>query len=136
MCSIYTKFEASILIFLRRGTFRFNNNKNMLLKDYLMKIYIYHIQKKTYKFIDSIVIYVDNKKVYKVLLRYDERHKTALKKLNIKSPFKFVQNPPEIVIEDELIMNDKHERLTVIYNRKDDSSNVVVGEKLKICANH
>ena len=108
----------------------------MLLKDYLKKIYIYHIQKKTYKFIDSIVVYLDNKKVYKVLLRYDERHKTALKKLNIKSPFKFVQKPPEIVIEDELIMNDKHERLTIIYNRKDDSSNVVVGEKLKICANH
>lgn len=108
----------------------------MLLKDYLKKIYIYHIQKKTYKFIDSIVVYLDNKKVYKVLLRYDERHKTALKKLNIKSPFKFVQNPPEIVIEDELIMNDKHERLTIIYNRKDDSSNVVVGEKLKILANH
>ena len=108
----------------------------MLLKDYLKKIYIYHIQKKTYKFIDSIVVYLDNKKVYKVLLRYDERHKTALKKLNIKSPFKFVQNPPEIVIEDKLIMNDKHERLTIIYNRKDDSSNVVVGEKLKICANH
>ena len=43
----------------------------MLLKDYLKKIYIYHIQKKTYKFIDSIVVYLDNKKVYKVLLRYD-----------------------------------------------------------------
>ena len=104
----------------------------MLLKDYLMKIYIYHIQKKTYKFIDSIVIYVDNKKVYKVLLRYDERHKTALKKLHIKSPYKFISNPPDDIIDDDLITNDKHERLTIIYNRKSDLSNVVVGEKLKI----
>lgn len=97
-----------------------------------MKIYIYHIQKKTYKFIDSIVIYVDDKKVYKVLLRYDERHKTALRKLNIKSPYKFISNPPDDIIDDNLITNDKHERLTIIYNRKNDISNVVVGEKLKI----
>ena len=104
----------------------------MLLKDYLKMIYIYHIQKKTYKFIDSIVIYLDNKKVYKVLLRYDERHKTALRKLNIKSPYKFVNNPKESIIDDDLITNDKHERLTIIYNKKADISNVVVGENYKI----
>ena len=103
----------------------------MLLKDYLRMIYIYYIQKKTYKFIDSIVIYLDNKKVYKVLLRYDERHKSALKKLNIKSPYKFVSNPKEVIIDDELIKNDKHDRLTIIYNKKNDISNVVVGENYK-----
>ena len=104
----------------------------MLLKDYLRMIYIYHIQKKTYKFIDSIVIYLENKKVYKVLLRYDERHKTALKKLNIKSPYKFVSNPKEAIIDDDLITNDKHDRLTIIYNKKTDISNVVVGENYKM----
>ena len=104
----------------------------MLLKDYLKMIYIYHIQKKTYKFIDSIVIYLDNKKVYKVLLRYDERHKTALRKLNIKSPYKFVSSPKESIIDDDLITNDKHERLTIIYNKKADISNVVVGENYKM----
>lgn len=103
----------------------------MLLKDYLRMIYIYYIQKKTYKFIDSIVIYLDNKKVYKVLLRYDDRHKSALKKLNIKSPYKFVSNPKEVIIDDELIKNDKHDRLTIIYNKKNDISNVVVGENYK-----
>lgn len=104
----------------------------MLLKDYLRMIYIYYIQKKTYKFIDSIVIYLDNKKVYKVLLRYDDRHKSALKKLNIKSPYKFVSNPKEVIIDDELIKNDKHDRLTIIYNKKNDISNVVVGENYKM----
>ena len=104
----------------------------MLLKDYLRMIYIYHIQKKTYKFLDSIVIYLDNKKVYKVLLRYDERHKSALRKLNIKSPYKFVSNPKEVIIDDELIKNDKHDRLTIIYNKKNDISNVVVGENYKM----
>ena len=104
----------------------------MLLKDYLRMIYIYHIQKKTYKFLDSIVIYLDNKKVYKVLLRYDERHKSALRKLNIKSPYKFVSNPKEVIIDDELIKNDKHDRLTIIYNKKNDISNVVVGENIKM----
>lgn len=103
----------------------------MLLKDYLRMIYVYYIQKKTYKFIDSIVIYLDNKKVYKVLLRYDDRHKSALKKLNIKSPYKFVSNPKEVIIDDELIKNDKHDRLTIIYNKKNDISNVVVGENYK-----
>ena len=103
----------------------------MLLKDYLRMIYIYYIQKKTYKFIDNIVIYLDNKKVYKVLLRYDDRHKSALKKLNIKSPYKFVSNPKEVIIDDELIKNDKHDRLTIIYNKKNDISNVVVGENYK-----
>ena len=107
----------------------------MLLKDYLKMIYICHIRKKTYKFIDSIVIYLENKKVYKVLLRYDERHKTALRKLNIKSPYKFISNPKESIIEDDLIANDKHERLTIIYNRKNDISNVVVGENYKITYN-
>ena len=92
----------------------------MLLKDYLRMIYVYYIQKKTYKFIDNIVIYLDNKKVYKVLLRYDERHKSALKKLNIKSPYKFVSNPKEVIIDDELIKNDKHDRLTIIYNKKNE----------------
>mgnify|MGYP004594243867 FL=1 len=104
----------------------------MLLKDYLRMIYIYYIQKKTYKFIDSIVIYLENKKVYKVLLRYDDRHKSALKKLNIKSPYKFVSNPKEVIIDDELIKNDKHDRLTIIYNKKNDISNVVVGENYKM----
>ena len=104
----------------------------MLLKDYLRMIYIYHIQKKTYKFIDSIVIYLDHKKVYKVLLRYDERHKSALRKLNIRSPYKFVSNPQEAIIDDDLIKNDKHDRLTIIYNKKAEISNVVVGENYKI----
>ena len=114
----------------------------MLLREYLRMIYIYHIQKKTYKFLDSIVIYLDsihdtsnnivNKQVYKVLLRYDERHKSALRKLNIRSPYKFVSNPQEAIIDDDLIKNDKHDRLTIIYNKKAEISNVVVGENYKI----
>ena len=107
----------------------------MLLKDYLKMIYIYHIQKKSFKYVDSIVIYLENKKVYKVLIRYDDKHKVALRKLKINSLFKFVSNPKEVIIEDELIKNDKHERLTIIYNKKKDISNVVIGEDYKITSN-
>ena len=103
----------------------------MLLKDYLKLIYIYYIQKKSFKYVDSIVIYLENKKVYKVLLRYDDKHKKALRKLKINSLFKFVSNPKEEIIEDELIKNDNHERLTIIYNKKKDISNVVIGEDYK-----
>ena len=104
----------------------------MLLKDYLRMIYIYYIPKKSYKYIDSIVIYLEHKSVYKVLLRYDEKHIKALRKLKINSLYKFISNPKELIIEDELIKNDKHERLTIIYNKKNDISNVVVGEDYKV----
>ena len=107
----------------------------MLLKEYLKMIYIYYIQKKSFKYVDSIVIYLENKKVYKVLLRYDDKHKKALRKLKINSLFKFVSNPKEEIIEDELIKNDNHERLTIIYNKKKDISNVVIGEDYKMTFN-
>ena len=107
----------------------------MLLNEYLKMIYIHRIQKRTFNLIDSIVLYLEHKKVYKVLIRYDERHRTALKKLKIDSHFRFLSNPPEEVIEDELIANDKHERLSVIYNRKKNVSNVTVGEDYKMIAN-
>ena len=113
----------------------------MHLKEYLKMIYIYYIQKKSFKYVDSIVIYLENsksstvqkkKKVYKVLLRYDDKHKKALRKLKINSLFKFVSDPKEEIIEDELIKNDNHERLTIIYNKKKDISNVVIGEDYKM----
>ena len=107
----------------------------MLLKDYLKLIYIYYIQKKSFKYIDSIVIYLENSKLYKILLRYDDKHKKALRKLKINSLFKFVSNPKEEIIEDELIKNDNHERLTIIYNKKKDISNVVIGEDYKMTFN-
>ena len=107
----------------------------MLLSEYLKMIYIHRIQKKIYKFVDSIVIYLEHKKVYKVIIRFDERHKTALRKHKINSNFRFLTNPPEEIIEDDLITNDNHERLTIIYNKKRDVSNVVVGEIYKTLAN-
>ena len=99
----------------------------MLLKEYLKKIYVYHIPKKSYKFLDNIVVYTENKRVYKVLLRY----RCKVPKLKINSEQKFVEHCPEDVLDDELIQNDKHERLTIIYDRKLDMSNVIVGEDYK-----
>lgn len=107
----------------------------MLLKDYIKKIYVYRIPKKSFKFIDSIVIYLDNKRVYKVLIRYNERHRSALRKLKIYSIFRFITDAFEEVIDDELISKDNHERLTIIYNIKKDISSVFVGEDYKILAN-
>ena len=45
----------------------------MLINDYLKLIYIKYIPKKSFKFIDNIAIYIEDKKVYKVLLRYTDR---------------------------------------------------------------
>ena len=41
----------------------------MLINEYLKMIYLKYIPKKSFKFIDNIVIYIENKQVYKVLLR-------------------------------------------------------------------
>ena len=106
----------------------------MLINEYLKLIYIYHIPKKTFKFLDNIVIYTDNKKVYKVMLRYTDRARKQLTKLKIDSPYKFVKNPPAEELTDDIIQNDKHERLTIIFDKKREVSNVVVGETYKILA--
>ena len=107
----------------------------MLINDYLKLIYIKHIPKKSFKFLDNIVIYTDNKKVYKVLLRYTDRSKNQLRKLKINNPYKFVINPPEEEITDDIVMNDKHERLTIIFDKKREQTNITVGEIYKILAN-
>ena len=106
----------------------------MLINEYLKLIYIYHIPKKTFKFIDNISIYTENKKVYKVVLRYTDKSPNQLKKHKITSKFKFIPNPPEEELTDDIIKNDNHERLTIIFDRKREISNVVVGETYKTLA--
>ena len=69
----------------------------MLINEYLKLIYIYHIPKKTFKFIDNISIYTENKKVYKVVLRYTDKSPNQLRKLGISSKFKFISNPQKVV---------------------------------------
>ena len=107
----------------------------MLINDYLKLIYIKHIPKKSFKFLDNIVIYTDNKKVYKVLLRYTDRSKNQLRKLKINNPYKFVINPPEEEITDDIIINDKHERLTIIFDKKREQTQITVGEIYKTLPN-
>lgn len=106
----------------------------MLINDYLKLIYIKHIQKKSFKYIDNIVIYIENKKVYKVLLRYTDRARKQLRKLKIMRPYKFIINPPEEELTDEIIKKDNHERLTIIFDKKREISNIVVGETYKTLA--
>lgn len=106
----------------------------MLINEYLKLIYIKYIPKKSFKFIDNIVIYTDNKKVYKVLLRYTDRANKQLRKLKIQNRFKFIKDPPTEEITDEIIKNDNHERLTIIFDKNKEKSNIVVGETSKILA--
>lgn len=106
----------------------------MLINEYLEKIYIKHIPKKTFKFIDNITVYTENRIVYKVLLRYTHRASKQLMKLKIYSPYKFITNPPEDEITDDIIMKAKHERLTIIYDKKTGSCDVRVGENIKMLA--
>ena len=75
----------------------------MLINEYLKLIYIKYIPKKSFKFIDNIAIYIENKKVYKVLLRYNGDSWKQLRKLKIMNCYKFVDNPPEEELTDELI---------------------------------
>ena len=103
----------------------------MIINEYLKLIYIKYIPKKTFKFIDNIVIYTENKKVYKVLLRYNDRSWKQLRKHKINNCHKFVINPPEEELTDDIITNDNHERLTIIYDKKRGISNIVVGETYK-----
>ena len=104
----------------------------MLINDYLKLIYIKYIPKKSFKFIDNIAIYIEDKKVYKVLLRYTDRAWKQLRKLRITNRYKFIIDPPEEELTDELIKNDNHERLTIIYDKKQGISNIVVGETYKV----
>ena len=107
----------------------------MLINEYLKLIYIKYIPKKSFKFIDNIAIYIENKKVYKVLLRYNGDSWKQLRKLKIMNCYKFVNNPPEEELTDELIKNDNHERLTIIFDKKRGISNIVVGEVYKMLPN-
>ena len=107
----------------------------MLINEYLKMIYLKYIPKKSFKFIDNIVLYTENKQVYKVLLRYTDRSPHALRKLKIYNRFHFIPNPPEEIISDEIVINDKHERLTIIFDKKTERSNIVVGEIQKVLAN-
>ena len=107
----------------------------MLINDYLKLIYIKHVPKKSFKFLDNIVIYTENKKVYKVLLRYTDRSKNQLRKLKINSPYKFVTNPPEVEITDDIILKDNHERLTIIFDKKREQTQITVGEIYKTLPN-
>lgn len=107
----------------------------MLINEYLKLIYIKYIPKKSFKFIDNIAIYIENKKVYKVLLRYNGDSWKQLRKLKIMNCYKFVDNPPEEELTDELIKNDNHERLTIIFDKKRGISNIVVGEVYKMLPN-
>lgn len=103
----------------------------MLINEYLRMVYIKHIPKKTFKYIDNIVIYTENKKVYKVALRYTDKARNQLRKLKIYNKVKFIPNPPEEEITDDIIQKDNHERLTIIFDKNREVSNVVVGETLK-----
>ena len=103
----------------------------MFINDYLKLIYIKHVPKKSFKFLDNIVIYTENKKVYKVLLRYTDRSKNQLRKLKINTPYKFVINPPEEEITDDIILKDNHERLTIIFDKKREQTQITVGEIYK-----
>ena len=107
----------------------------MFINDYLKLIYIKHVPKKSFKFLDNIVIYTENKKVYKVLLRYTDRSKNQLRKLKINSPYKFVINPPEEEITDDIILKDNHERLTIIFDKKREQTQITVGEIYKTLPN-
>lgn len=107
----------------------------MLINEYLKMIYLKYIPKKSFKFIDNIVIYIENKQVYKVLLRYTDRSPNQLRKLKINNRFKFIPNPPEETLTDDIIRNDNHERLTIIFDKKTERSNIVVGETHKVLAN-
>ena len=51
------------------------------------------------------------------------------------SPYKFIINPPEEELTDEIIKKDNHERLTIIFDKKSEISNIVVGETYKTLAN-
>lgn len=107
----------------------------MLINEYIKMIYLKYIPKKSFKFIDNITIYAENKQVYKVLLRYTDRSPNALRKLKIYNRYKFIHNPPEEVLTDELITNDNHERITIIFDKKAERTNIVVGEIYKTLAN-
>lgn len=107
----------------------------MLINEYIKKIYLKYIPKKSFKFLDNIVIYTENKQVYKVLLRYTDRSPHQLRKLKIYNRFKFIPNPPEETLTDDLIINDNHERLTIIFDKKAERTNIVVGELYKTLAN-
>jgi len=107
----------------------------MLINDYIKMIYLKYIPKKSFKFIDNIVIYAENKQVYKVLLRYTDRSPNQLRKLKIYNRFKFIPNPPEETITDDIVMNDNHERITIIFDKHEERSNIVAGEIFKTLAN-
>lgn len=106
----------------------------MLINDYLRLLYIKHIPKKEFKFIDNIYIYTDNKIVYKVMLRYTDRSWNQLKKLKIYKPFKFINSPPSETLTDEIITKDNHPRHTIIFDKKLGTSNITVGETFKMLA--
>ena len=107
----------------------------MLINEYLKMIYNRYIPKKTFKLIDNIAIYAENKQVYKVLLRYTNRSPHQLKKLKIKNQFKFIPNPPQETLTDDIVMKDNHERITIIFDRCTERSNIIVGELYKTLAN-
>ena len=107
----------------------------MFINEYLKMIYIKYIPKKSFKFLDNIAIYIEDKKVYKVLLRYTDRSPNQLKKLKINNRFKFISNPPEEELIDDIIKNDNHKRLTIIFDKKTERSNIIVGESSKTLAN-
>jgi hypothetical protein len=100
----------------------------MLLTEYINEIYFKLIPKKSFKFLDHVVIYVENRRVYKVLLRYTNRSNKQLRKLKIYNQLKFLTDPPKEILDDELIRNAKHERLMIIYDRKNNISKVYTGE--------
>ena len=106
----------------------------MLINEYLRLLYIKHIPKKEFKFIDNIYIYAENKTVYKVMIRYTDRSWKQLKKLKIYNPFKYIKSPPIEMLTDEIITKDNHPRITIIFDKKLGTSNVVVGETFKMLA--
>ena len=107
----------------------------MLINEYLKMIYIKYIHKRSFKLIDNIAIYAENKKVYKVLVKYTDRAPHALRKLKINNRYKFIPNPPEEILTDDIVMNDNHERITIIFDRRTERSNIVSGELYKTLAN-
>lgn len=104
----------------------------MKLDDYIRNLLKTEIGKKTFIYMDDIVIYLENSIVYKVAFRFNDNMMKGLKKLKIYSVWYFVENPPKERIDDDLIKNSNEERLTIDYNKLLRKHTVFKGEDIKM----
>ena len=104
----------------------------MKLDDYIRNLLRTEIGKKTFIYMDDIVIYLENSIVYKVAFRFNDNMMKGLKKLKIYSVWYFVENPPKERIDDELIKKSTEERLTIDYNKLLHKHTIFKGEDKKM----